>query len=71
MEGRDQITKKMKAAKAVNIKRPRESRKSDNKPEKKSVSLNQNPYTNYLNVSNMHGKFQWTFIHNIYFWLIL
>ena len=69
MAGRDQITKKMKAAKAVNIKR--ETRKSDNKPEKHSVSLNQNPYTNYLNVSNMHGKFQWTFINNIYFLLIL
>ena len=37
MEGRDQFTKKMKAAKAVN-KRPRETRKSDNKPENKSVS---------------------------------
>ena len=69
MAGRDQITKKMKAAKAVNIKR--ETRKSDNKPEKDSVSLNQIPYTNYFNVSNMHGKLQWTFIHNIYFWLIL
>ena len=67
MTGRDQITKKMKAAKAVK----RETRKSDNKSEKDAVSLNQNPYINYLTVSNMYVKSQRSFIYNIYIWLIL